>query len=361
MTEDFHKLPLYALPDADRREILVRELKEKTLWHQRHCESYRNITYALGFDGDRIREAERTVDFPFLPVRIFKEMDLKSIDDDAVFKVMKSSGTTGQRQSRIYLDKENARLQQKVLLRILGDFAGKKRLPMLVIDAPSVLKDRTMFSARGATILGLEFAAEKMVFALYDDMSLDVETLRQFLASYGKSRFLIFGFTFMVWQCLFQEIERQGLDVDMSGGFLVTGGGWKKLVSESVTPEAFKERGKAVAGIGHYMDHYSMAEQSGCIYAACEYGNYHTSIYSDFIPRRTSDFSPCGLLEPGIIQVISVLPCSYPGHSLLTEDEGMIAGVDDCPCGRKGKYIKISGRIRNAELRGCSDTYAAGV
>lgn len=61
--------------------------------------------------------------------------------------------------------------------------------------------------------------------------------------------------------------------------------------------------------------------------------------------------------EKGLIQVVSMLPRSYPGHSLLTEDEGVLLGEDDCPCGRKGKYFKILGRIQNAEIRGCSDTY----
>ncbi len=56
---------------------------------------------------------------------------------------------------------------------------------------------------------------------------------------------------------------------------------------------------------------------------------------------------------------MSVLPVSYPGHSLLTEDEGVLEGVDNCPCGRKGKYFKITGRLKHAVLRGCSDTYAA--
>ena len=55
---------------------------------------------------------------------------------------------------------------------------------------------------------------------------------------------------------------------------------------------------------------------------------------------------------------MSTIPESYPGHSLLTEDEGRILGIDDCPCGRKGKYFKIHGRLKNAEIRGCSDTYA---
>ena len=46
---------------------------------------------------------------------------------------------------------------------------------------------------------------------------------------------------------------------------------------------------------------------------------------------------------------------------MLTEDEGVIEGIDDCPCGRKGKYFRVLGRLKNAEIRGCSDTYAAGI
>ena len=101
-----------------------------------------------------------------------------------------------------------------------------------------------------------------------------------------------------------------------------------------------------------------MVEQTGCIYAECECGHLHASNYSDMIIRKPDDFSACGIGERGIVQVVSVLPHSYPGHSLLTEDEGMIVGEDDCPCGRKGKYIRILGRLKAAELRGCSDTYA---
>lgn len=59
--------------------------------------------------------------------------------------------------------------------------------------------------------------------------------------------------------------------------------------------------------------------------------------------------------KKGIIQVLSPLATSYPGHSILTEDMGLILGIDDCPCGRKGKYFRIEGRIPKAEIRGCSD------
>ena len=60
--------------------------------------------------------------------------------------------------------------------------------------------------------------------------------------------------------------------------------------------------------------------------------------------------------EEGLIQVLSLLPRSYPGHSLLTEDLGTIHGEDDCPCGRSGKRFSVSGRLKDVEIRGCSDT-----
>lgn len=79
------------------------------------------------------------------------------------------------------------------------------------------------------------------------------------------------------------------------------------------------------------------------------------------IIRRAGDFSAAEIGEEGMIETVSILPKSYPGHALLTEDTGVILGVDDCPCGRLGKYFKINGRIKHAEIRGCSDTYAAGL
>ena len=63
-------------------------------------------------------------------------------------------------------------------------------------------------------------------------------------------------------------------------------------------------------------------------------------------------------MEPELLPyAFSPMAVSYPGHSLLTEDMGAILGVDDCPCGRKGKYFRIDGRIPQAEIRGCSDTH----
>ena len=356
MIEDFYQLNPYALDAEAKRRLLTAELKTLTRFHKDHCPEYANFLEAAGYDESEARNPE---DIPFFPVRLFKEFDLLSVDRGEVFKTMTSSGTTGQRVSKIFVDKATAMLQQKVMLRILGDFWGKGRLPMLVVDTPAVLKDRRSFTARGAAILGLQFAAREMVFVLNDDMSLNVEKLREFTEKYQGKRFVIFGFTFLVWQHFYQELFRLDERFDLSEAFLMTGGGWKKLESEAVSQEEFKKRLQEVCGLRHFLDHYGMVEQTGAIYAECEYGHLHASIYSDVIVRDYKDFTPLPAGKQGVIEVVSILPRSYPGHALLTEDEGVILGEDDCPCGRKGKYIQIFGRMKSAELRGCSDTYAA--
>lgn len=356
MIETFHQLNPYELDRGEKSRMLTGELKELTRFHRERCPEYRNFLETMGYDESQVKTP---ADIPFFPVRLFKEFDLLSIGREEVFKTMTSSGTTGQRVSKIFVDKETAMLQQKVMLRILGDFWGKGRLPMLVVDTPAVLKDRKSFTARGAAILGLQFAAREMVFVLNDDMTLNVERLREFTEKYRGKRFVIFGFTFLVWQHFYQELLRLGQTFDLSEAFLMTGGGWKKLESEAVSQEEFKKRLREACGVRHFLDHYGMVEQTGAIYAECECGHLHASIYSDVIVRDARDFSPCPVGQRGIIQVVSVLPRSYPGHALLTEDEGMVLGEDDCPCGRKGKYIQILGRMKSAELRGCSDTYGA--
>ena len=357
MIEDFYGVGPYELEKTEKRELVTRELLELTEHHRKNCPAYANILKGFGYDAADVRGPE---DIPFLPVRIFKELELLSIDRSEVFKTMTSSGTTGQAVSKIFVDRETAGIQQKVMIRILSDYLGKKRIPMLIIDTPSVMKDRKTFTARGAAVIGLQVMARDTVYALNDDMTLNTGALEGFLEKYGSDKYLIFGFTFMIWKHLYEASQEAGISPDLSNGWLMTGGGWKKLTDSAISQEAFQQRMTQRFGIVHFLDHYAMVEQTGCIYAECECHHLHASVFSDVFVRDPEDFSVKGIGEEGILQTVSVLPHSYPGHSLLTEDLGVILGEDDCPCGRKGKYIKILGRLKSAELRGCSDTYAAG-
>ena len=356
--EEIISIPPYSLDSKEKEELLNTRLSELTQLHREHCEEYGRILDATGFDPSKMKSYK---DIPFLPVRMFKELELKSVAQEEVVKTMTSSGTTGQAVSKIYLDRNTSSNQQKTMVKIVSDYTGSARMPMIIIDCPSVVKNRAMFSARGAGILGFSIFGSKRIYALDDDMKMNVEEVRAFLEKYKGERILLFGFTFMIWQHFYKELVRlkaEGVEFDLSNGIMIHGGGWKKLISEAVSEEEFHSRLKDVCGLSSIHDYYGMVEQTGTIYMECECGHLHSSIYSDVIIRRPIDFSECEIGEKGIIQVVSTIPESYPGHSLLTEDEGMILGIDDCPCGRKGKYFKILGRLKNAEIRGCSDTYA---
>ena len=356
--EDILKKPSYSLHKDEKEKLLTERIVELTEHHKECCLEYKKILESVSYKKERISSLEQ---IPFLPVRIFKQRELKSVSQEAVVKMMTSSGTTGQSVSKIYLDRQTAANQQKALVKIVSDFTGASRMPMIILDCPSVIKNRSMFSARGAGILGFSIFGSKKIYALNDDMQLDVEGVQKFLEEYKNQRILLFGFTFMVWQHFYKELVRlrnQGVNIELSNGILIHGGGWKKLSSEAVSPEEFHESLNRVCGLNNIFDYYGMVEQTGCIYMQCECGYLHASNFSDIIVRNPRDFSACAIGERGIIQVLSTIPESYPGHSLLTEDEGIILGEDDCPCGRKGKYFKVIGRLKNAEIRGCSDTYA---
>lgn len=357
--EEILEIAPYSLDMKEKEKLLTERLIELTELHRKNCPEYRRILESIRYDKNKIKGYK---DLPFLPVRLFKELSMKSIGHEAIVKQMTSSGTTGQAVSKIYLDKATSSNQQKTMVKIVSNFTGSSRMPMIIIDCPSVVKNRNMFSARGAGILGFSIFGSKKIYALDDNMKLDIEGLKEFLEKYKGQRILLFGFTFMVWQHFYKELVRlkeDGIEIDLSNGILIHGGGWKKLITEAVSPKEFHDRLQALCGLDAIHDYYGMVEQTGCIYMQCECGHLHASVFSDVIMRKAEDFSECGIGEKGIIQVVSTIPESYPGHSLITEDEGILLGVDDCSCGRKGKYFKVIGRIKNAEIRGCSDTYAA--
>ncbi len=353
---DLLGMPPYALGAADKQARMAEGLRQLTAFHRQACTPYARVLDVLGVDHERLNSV---ADIPFLPVRVFKEHDLLSVPRDQVFKTMTSSGTSGQQVSRIYLDRDTAALQHKVLARLMTDLLGKSRRPMLVIDSPTVLRDRLAFSARGAGILGFSFFGQDVTYALDEAMNLDLPAIQSFLERHQGQPVFVFGFTFMVWQHFLLALEAGGIHLPMDGGVLLHGGGWKKLQDQAVDSAEFSRRIQAHTHLAQVVNYYGMVEQTGSIHMACQAGHLHTSVFSDIVIRDHRDFSPLPVGQPGLIEVLSLLPGSYPGHALLTEDVGTWLGEDDCPCGRRGKYFSISGRIAKAEVRGCSDAYAA--
>jgi phenylacetate-coenzyme A ligase PaaK-like adenylate-forming protein len=348
---------VYAVGKEQKNDLFSQAIGDLTRKHYAGCPEYRKILDMMAFDA---MEKVQVDQFPFLPVRLFKEYELLSVPRQEIVKTMTSSGTTGQQVSRICLDRETSNNQTKALVKIVSSFLGAQRLPMLIIDSPTVIKDRNLFSARGAGILGFSMLGRDHTYALDEQMEIDMKAVTAFLDRHRGESIMVFGFTFMLWEHFLSRLKVQNVKLDVRGGIIIHGGGWKKLLEKAVDNATFKQVANELCGISQVYNYYGMVEQTGSIFMECDEGHLHAPLFSDVIIRNPRDFKTVEYGEHGLIQLLSLLPGSYPGHSILSEDLGEIIGADTCPCGRKGKYFKVHGRIQNAEVRGCSDVYASG-
>jgi hypothetical protein len=353
--EEVLDTPPFDLTAPAKRALYERALSDLTQHHWERSEAYRRAVRVCGYDP---RQAGPVEAIPFIPVRLFKEFELCSVPRAEVIKTMTSSGTSGQSVSKIFLDRNTATNQTKVLVKIVSSYTGGKRLPFLVADSPAVVKDRALFSARGAGILGFAMLGYDTTYLLDEQFQLASERIEAFQQKHRGEKVLVFGFTFLVWEYLCQALKREGRRLEFEGT-LIHGGGWKKLAERAVDNVTFRRTVRDTTGLERVCNYYGMVEQTGSIFMECEQGVLHASVFSDVIVRDPATFAPLGPGRAGLLQLISLLPTSYPGHSILSEDVGEILGVDDCPCGRKGTYFRVLGRVKNAEIRGCSDTHAS--
>jgi hypothetical protein len=283
-------------------------------------------------------------------------LKLQSIPDSAVMRTLTSSGTTSQQVSRIAIDASTSQIQTRGLGAIVTSFIGTRRLPMIIIDASPRVKKKTSMSARGAGILGLATFGRDHFYALDESLQPDIASLQEYLEKYRDQPMLIFGFTFMIWLYFYQMLRQQPERFNLENAVLIHGGGWKKMQQEGVGNDKFKAALHEQFGIQRVHSFYGMVEQVGSIYMECEAGYLHASNFSEILIRDHTNWEVLPPGQSGLIQTMSVFARSYPGHSLLTEDIGVVEGIDDCTCGRKGTYFTVVGRAPQAELRGCSDT-----
>ena len=349
--------PPFAAACSEKTPVLLSGLLELTEHHRRGGETYRRIVDTVF--GTPPPAPRGLADVPWLPVRLFKRLDLISVPRERIIKQLISSGTTGQAVSRIYVDSETAGLQTKALTRITAEFIGRQRLPMVVIDDRSFLESRNKISARAAGIVGFSTFGRDHFYLLDKDLEPDWHGLELYLAKHRVSPVLLFGFTFVVWQQFVERARAQRVSVQFPrDSVMIHGGGWKRLVDRQISNDAFKAALAETFDVTRVHNYYGMVEQVGSIFFECEHGYMHPPSFADLLIRDPMTFEEAPTSALGLVQVLSLLPRSYPGHSLLTEDLGTIHGEDDCPCGRRGKRFTVSGRLKNVEIRGCSDTRA---
>jgi len=352
----------YSIPQAEKEKLLLQILKSQIMDMSEKNRHLKSMYDKLKMNIPDIKKIE---DIPFIPVQMFKKFDLTTCNKADVVRTLKSSSTTGQHPSKISIDKITASRQTKALTSILSSYLGSKRRPFLVIDTKSQNVQSFDLTARGAAIRGLSTFAKSITYALKETpkggIELDMKEFKEFCERYKGQDVYVFGFTYIIWTKLVHALKKLSKknNTRFKNIKIFHSGGWKKLKDQSVSEETFSAEVAKIFSTktGNIFNFYGMAEQTGVIFVDCNKGFKHVPNFADVIIRNPLTLEESELNQPGPIEVVSVLGNSYPSQALLTEDIGIVAGIDDCPCGRKGKYIKFKSRVEKAEIRGCGDTF----
>jgi hypothetical protein len=357
--EHLLSVPPYSQPPEEKEARLLEILKEEVRYCCQKHAGYRNYIEHWPID---FRSAAQIADLPFLPVGIFKENPpLSFVTRAEIKRTLTSSATTSQVPSRVVLDSPTSRRMTRGVITIVRDFIGPTRRPYLVVDTSDSLGTRHELGARDAAIQGLRPFASEILYCLIPNkqggLVLDMDQLKEFAKGRADVEVLVYGFTFILWNHLVKPLMELGICLNLPKARILHSGGWKRLQDQAIEKTIFSEQVAQVFGCcpDRVIDFYGMVESVGVIYPDCPAGNKHGPVFADVIVRNPLTFKPVAVGERGVVQVCSVLPTSFPGHLLLTEDMAQVVSYDGCLCGRRGISFRFAGRVPKAEVRGCGN------
>lgn len=349
----------FNLIQNDKEKLLLKTILSQLDSNKRNP-NIKSMYDKIGVDVTGIKTLEQV---PYIPVNMFKCFDLRICKINQVVRVLQSSATTTGIPSKIYLDKKTSIRQTQGLISTLSNFLGPQRRPMLIIDDVDSNKKGSSMTARGAAIRGVSTFASNIFYVMDKDegeLKVNIDRLQVFERKYKDDKIIIYGFTYIVWSKFLKVLKHEKIQLNMPNLKLLHSGGWKKLISEKVEKKVFSETAAELFNtkVSNVIDFYGMVEQLGVVFIDCEYGHKHVPNFAEIIIRDIQTLEEVKFGESGLIEVMSILGTSYPSQAILTEDIGEYIGVDDCPCGRHGKYFRFKARIDKAEIRGCGDTFA---
>lgn len=351
--------PPYSFAPGERHAALLPLLKQEIAYACGRNARFQH--YVESWPGD-FRSAETIADLPYLPVGVFKaDPPLALVAASEIKRTLSSSATSAQVPSRVVLDSATARRMTKGVVTIIRDFIGPARRPYLVVDTPENWIPQNELGARGAAIQALGSFATETVCCLRrsssGDLTLDAEELVRAAEKWKDSEVLVYGFTYVIWAHLVLPLRRQGVVLNMPNVRILHSGGWKRLEQQAVAKDTFIGDVASVFGCAtdRVIDYYGMVENVGVVYPDCKCGYKHVPVFAEVIVRDPLTLAPAEVGQQGLIQVCSVLPASFPGFLMLTDDMAEIISNHECACGRRGTCFRFVQRAPKAEPRGCGN------
>ncbi len=358
--DELLNLPPFSWNDKKKQTIFTRCLKSAFRYHWQNCPEFKFYCKEQGFSVHN--PPEKLAEYPYFPVSLFKTKKLISVPDETITARIMSSATSG-KPSTIYVDAGTARRQTTASTKILADYIGSHRRPFLVLDVdPSKVRSKDI-SARSAATRGFLIFAGSVEYYLIEKketLSVDVKRLMSRLREIeidGKE-INILGFTYILHHHMIRLLkDRQARFKLPDTAKIIHIGGWKKLADQKVSRQQFLDDIFFILGVdsSRVYDFYGFTEQMGLVYGNRADHPKTVPLYAEIIIRDPLTLDPVKDGEKGLIQMLTPLPSSYPGISVLTDDVGRIVGRGQDRDGRWGTQFELIGRAQKTELRGCGD------
>lgn len=292
------------------------------------CPPYSKYIELLEIDTDKITRIE---EIPFLPVRLFKNQKVYSLElpHETIFT---SSATTGMIPSSHYV--ADLSLYKLSFSRSFNLFYGNPESFNILALLPSYLE------REGSSLI---FMTEHLIkgsrskesgFYLYDHQKL-AQTLKNLRDSEKRTILLGVSFALVDFSNNYQ-INFPELIVMETGGMKGRGVEMSREEIHKVIKHSF--------GVNSVHSEYGMAELLSQAYSDGE-GLFRTPHWMKFLlrdftnPLKINDKAETGGLN--IIDLANIFSCSF----IETEDIGIKTA---------GNLWKITGRIQNSEIRGCN-------
>ncbi len=343
--------------DNKTEGLFIDALYEEMIFHYKNSETYRK--FCIGRNFNPCEKTKSYEDLPYIPIQLFKTKKLLSVPENQIVDVRKSSSTSTGSPSMVYRDKITLdryyRSRNKIFDQFIND---REKIHFCLGENPGL--DKTISRNLVNSLIGDRAGTSEQHY-LMNNENLD---WKEFIDKFehciktGKKIGLIYGGTAILYLHIIKPLMANNIRLKYDG-YIAHGGGWKKMQNMQVSKSEFLKELLTVFDMPgtNIVDMYGFSE-SNSMFIDCEYGNKHVPVWNKVIIRDCNTFKPLEESKEGIIQILDVLPHSYPGNSLITDDIGYLCKKEKCRCGRAGQLFKVVKRANGSEAKGCGDMLA---
>lgn len=338
-------------------ETQLRWIRDAVAHHLAHSPMYQRLAAAQKFTAGELNHPSDLFRVPLVSSGSFKRRALAASGSRSV-KLCTSSGTSG---TKSIVPRDSQTLERYVgsVLHGIRDFLEDRERRRALVLGPPPHEVGDLWFTYSLSLAEVLNDTEYFV----TDGRLDSAALYRALSTLDRGvQPVIIGPPSLLWDFL-EWLSQQGRSLDLAArsGFVLTAGGWKLRIDESVDRDTFNRRARDQLGLPaeRLRDVFNMVELNTVIFE-CEMQRKHVPPWLHVSARRSSDLEAVSEGESGILAYLDPTALSYPAF-ILSDDLGSVT-QQPCACGRRGVVMTIDRRLRSIEERGCGlrmRTYAS--